>query len=194
MIESNLLNDFLNHFPIPKGNKEKPYIILFDAFTGMGKSTVAKIISKYDNSIILNNDEVRNFLNDYDDKSNLKDNLQKYRLQKLLENNNSCIQDSCFCHNYKDKIKYYDSLGYKYYIIRIDCSEDIVKSRLQERTINEDNFSKGDFNDYLWMKNNVKRVPLDLVSYTINTEEDVEKQVLEFLQKYNLLSNEKKMK
>ena len=55
---------FIEDFPIPKGNKNKPYIILFDAYTGMGKSTVAREISKCDDSIILNNDEVRSWLKD----------------------------------------------------------------------------------------------------------------------------------
>ena len=47
---------FIKDFPIPKGNKDNPYIILFDAYTGMGKSTVAKVIAKKDTSVILNND------------------------------------------------------------------------------------------------------------------------------------------
>lgn len=56
MIESQLLDKFINDFPIVKGNKINPYIILIDRYTGMGKSTVAKEITKHDNSIILNND------------------------------------------------------------------------------------------------------------------------------------------
>ena len=75
-----VLKDFLKEFPITKGKKEKPYIILLDAYCGMGKTTVAKAISEQDHSTILNNDEVRRFLNDYQDNTNLKDNLQKYRL------------------------------------------------------------------------------------------------------------------
>ena len=39
--------------------------ILLDGYTGMGKTTVSKELAKQDNSIILNNDEVRAFLNDY---------------------------------------------------------------------------------------------------------------------------------
>ena len=177
----NIKEEFLKRFPIPKGNKKSPYIILFDAYTGMGKSTVAKEIAKNDDSIILNNDEVRDFLNDYQDSSNLKKELQNYRLELLLKNNNSCICDSCFCHKWEEKIKYYQSLGYKYYIIRIICSEDVVKERLSKRVKDEINYSIAGFNDYLWMKENVKHVDENLIDYTINTEEDVEKQVKEFL-------------
>ena len=177
---------FIKDFPIPKGNKSNPYIILFDGYTGMGKSTVAKVIAKKDNSVILNNDQVRDWLNDYHDSTNLKSDLQKYRLELLLKNNNSCIFDSCFCHNWKEKIKYYNKLGYKYYIIRLECSELIVKERLSSRVKDDTNYSIANFNDYLWMKENVPRVDDNLVDYTINTETNIEEQVDDFINQYNL--------
>lgn len=179
----NVKEKFINDFPIPIGNKTTPYIILFDAFTGQGKSYVSEIISKLDNSIILNNDEVRNWLNDYSDKSNLRNELQRYRLELLLENNNSCIMDSCFCHNWKDKKDYYDRLGYKYYIIRLKCSDEVVEKRLEERIKNNDNYSDANYNDYLWMKSNVAHVDNNLVDYVIDTEKNVEFQVKDFLSK-----------
>ena len=181
-----ILKDFLKDFPITKGKKERPYIILLDAYCGMGKTTVAKVIAEQDHSIILNNDEVRRFLNDYQDNTNLKDNLQKYRLEKLLENKNSCICDSCLCHNYEDKLEYYKSLGYPYYIIRLECSEETVKERLSKRVVDENNASSATYNHYLWMKENIKRVPLELIDFTINTEKDIELQVKEFLNKIHL--------
>ena len=177
---------FIKDFPIPKGNKSNPYIILFDGYTGMGKSTVAKVIAKKDNSVILNNDQVRDWLNDYHDSTNLKSDLQKYRLELLLKNNNSCIFDSCFCHNWKENIKYYNKLGYKYYIIRLECSELIVKERLSSRVKDDTNYSIANFNDYLWMKENVPRVDDNLVDYTINTETNIEEQVDDFINQYNL--------
>ena len=177
---------FIKDFPIPKGNKDNPYIILFDGYTGMGKSTVAKVIAKKDNSVILNNDQVRDWLNDYHDSTNLKSDLQKYRLELLLKNNNSCICDSCFCHNWKEKIKYYNKLGYKYYIIRLECDESIIKERLLSRVKDGTNYSIANFNDYLWMKENVPRVDDNLVDYTINTETNIEEQVDDFINQYNL--------
>ena len=178
---------FIKDFPITIGNKKSPYIILFDAYTGQGKSYVSKIISKYDKSIILNNDEVRDWLNDYSDKSNLRKELQRYRLELLLKNHNSCIIDSCSCHNWEKKKEYYDRLGYKYYIIRLECNEKIVENRLQKRVKNDDNYSEANYNDYLWMKNNVSHIDDNLIDFIINTEKDVENQVKEFLNKYELL-------
>ena len=83
-LNNDIKTNFIKRFPILKGDSNNPYIILFDAYTGMGKSTVSRLISKYNNAIILNNDEVRNFLNDYNNQSNLKDKLQKYRLEKFM--------------------------------------------------------------------------------------------------------------
>ena len=100
----------------------------------MGKSTVSKAIAKLDGSVILNNDEVREFLNDHEDARNIRKELQNYRLELLLKNGNSCIMDSCFCHNWQEKKKYYDELGYKYFVIRLTCREEVVKERLQKRT------------------------------------------------------------
>ncbi len=182
-INPKMLKEFVKEFPIHKGKKEKPYIILLDGYTGMGKTTVSKELAKQDNSIILNNDEVRAFLNDYKDTTNLKDQLQKYRLKRLLLNKNSCICDSCLCHNYEDKLEYYKSLGYPYYIIRLECSEETVKERLEKRTVNKGNASIATFDNYLWMKENVKRVPLKRIDFIMNTEEDIKSQVKEFLNK-----------
>ena len=185
----NIKDKFINDFPIYNGNKNNPYIILFDAYTGQGKSYVSKIISKLDNSVILNNDEVRNWLNDYSDKSNLRNDLQKYRLELLLKNGNSCIMDSCFCHNWKEKKEYYDKLGYKYYIIRLKCNDEVVEKRLEERIKNNDNYSDANYNDYLWMKSNVSHVDNNLVDYVIDTEKDVEFQVKDFFSKFDLIND-----
>ncbi len=179
--KEDILLNFLEQFPILKGNAQKPCIIFFDGYTGMGKTTVAKCIQKHYPAVILNNDEVRNFLHDYQDKSSLKDFLQKYRLEKLLQNHNHCIYDSCFCHNYEEKLSYAKKLGYSFYIVRLECSEKVIKERLEKRKVTKDNFSISTFNDYLWMKNHVKRVPLELIDFTIYTDQDLEPQIVQFV-------------
>ena len=179
--KEDILLNFLEQFPILKGNAQKPCIIFFDGYTGMGKTTVAKCIQKHYPAVILNNDEVRNFLHDYQDKSSLKDFLQKYRLEKLLQNHNHCIYDSCFCHNYEEKLSYAKKLGYSFYIVRLECSEKVIKKRLEKRKVTKDNFSISTFNDYLWMKNHVKRVPLELIDFTIYTDQDLEPQIVQFV-------------
>ena len=179
--KEDILLKFLEQFPILKGNAQKPCIIFFDGYTGIGKTTVAKCIQKHYPAVILNNDEVRNFLHDYQDKTSLKDFLQKYRLEKLLQNHNHCIYDSCFCHNYEEKLSYAKKLGYSFYIVRLECSEKVIKERLEKRKVTKDNFSISTFNDYLWMKNHVKRVPIELIDFTIYTDQDLEPQIVQFV-------------
>jgi len=182
-MDKELLEKFIQRFPIVEGNSQNPYIILFDAYTGMGKSTVAREIAKHLDVVILNNDEVRDFLNDYNDTSNLKDKLQRYRLEELLKHGNNCIHDSCFCHNYKSKLEYYKQLGYKYFIIRLECSKETVKERLSKRTLDGINYSNADYNGYLWMRENVERVPLEIVDFIVNTEHNIEPQIIKITQK-----------
>ena len=87
----------------------------------------------------------------------------------------------------EEKIKYYDKLGFKYYIIRLVCSDDVIRERLEKRVKNGDNFSIANYNDYLWMKENVSHADDSLISYIINTEVDIASQVKDFLNKYSLL-------
>ena len=176
---------YIKDFPIPKGNKKEPYLILFDAYIGQGKSTVSKIISKYDKSVILNNDELRNWLDDYINSEVIYE-LQWYRLDLILKNNNSCILDSCSLKNWDYKKSYFDKLGYKYYIIRLVCDEDIIKERLSNRTKDGINFSIANYDDYLDMKKAYPHIDDNLVDYVIDTGKDIEPQVIEFLNKYNL--------
>ena len=95
--------------------------------------------------------------------------------------------DSCFSHNWYLKKEYYDKLGYKYYIVRLECSDDIVKDRLLRRVKDDNNYFAGNYNDYLWMKENVPRVPDQFIDYCIYTDKDVELQVEDFLYKFGLL-------
>ena len=181
-----LKEKYIKEFPIPNGDKKEPYIILFDAYIGQGKSTVSKMISKYDKSIILNNDELRNWLDDYSSVDILYE-LQWYRLDLLLKNNNSCILDSSSTKNWDYKKRYFDKQDYKCYIIRLVCDEDIIKERLDKRTLDGVNFSLANYEDYLNMKKTYPRIDDSLISFTIDTGKDIEPQVIEFLNKYNLI-------
>lgn len=179
---------FIKDFPIPKGDKKEPYLIVFDAYCGQGKSYTAKVISQYDKSVIINNDHVRYWLNDYSSAvSDTLYELQYYRLGLLLQNNNSCIWDYCAGHNWSDKKRHLDEYGIRYYIIRLLCDERIVEERMKKRIVDGDNFSIADFNEYLWCKENIPHIDDDLIDFEINTGEDVDSQVKKFVKKYNLI-------
>ena len=71
-------------------------------------------------------------------------------------------------------------------MIRVKCSELIVKERLSTLVRDGANYSIANFNDYLWMKENVPHVDDNLVDFTINTETNIEEQVDDFLNHFNL--------
>lgn len=174
-------NDFLTKFPIPEGTSDKPYIILFDAYSGMGKSTVSLIIAEHLDVVILNNDEVRRYIDDIHDNTNLKDELQYMRLKLLYKHHNNCIWDCSFSHNYETKLKYIKDLGFKYYVIRLKCPEDVIKSRVSKRKLDGVNFSAAPFETYLRMKSTIPLVPDELVDFVIDTSLDIEDQVCDFI-------------
>ena len=62
----------------------------------------------------------------------------------------------------------------------------IIGERLNKRILNNDNYSIANYNDYLWMKDNVEKVDDDLIDFTIDTTLDIEEQVRNFISKYNI--------
>lgn len=62
----------------------------------------------------------------------------------------------------------------------------IVKERLSSRVKDGTNYSIASFNDYLWMKENVSHIDDNLINFTINTETNIEEQVDDFLNHFNL--------
>ncbi len=180
-----LVQDFLTKFPVPSGNAKEPYIILFDAYSGMGKSTVSRKLAEYLDVVILNNDQVRRFIDDLHDKTDLKNRLQAMRLKKLYENHNNCVWDGSFSHNYKEKLEYIKRIGFRYYVVRLKCDEEIIKMRMDARTLDGVNFSLAPYSNYLWMKEHIPLVPDDMIDFVINTDGDIEKQVKEFVDYIN---------
>lgn len=71
-------------------------------------------------------------------------------------------------------------------MIRVKCSELIVEERLSSRVKDGTNYSIASFNDYLWMKENVPHIDDNLIDFTINTETNIEEQVDDFLNHFNL--------
>ena len=62
----------------------------------------------------------------------------------------------------------------------------IVKERLSSRVKDGTNYSIASFNDYLWMKENYPHIDDNLIDFTINIETNIEEQVDDFLNHFNL--------
>lgn len=163
---------FAKYFLITKGSKRAPYIVLFDAMIGYGKSYVAKKLAELDGSIIISNNEVRYRLGDYADKySDQWHELQKKRIKKLLTAGNSLIIDECLPINYQKKLDFYKGLGVPVYIIRLDCNKDVWAERVKTRKFNPPyEYSVIDYNDAVAINAQYPaHVPDELIDYAINT-------------------------
>ena len=171
---------FCNYFPVVKGHKETPYLVLFDALIGYGKSYVAHKLSQRDGSIIIDNNEVRYRLNDYDDRlADQWHELQHRRIKDLLANGNSLIIDECLPINYQKKLDFYGSLGVPMFIVRLDCNKDIWAERLQKRRFSPPaEYSVINYDDAVALNSRYPaHVSDELVNFTIDTTSDVDEQV-----------------
>ena len=66
------------------------------------------------------------------------------------------------------------------------CDKEIVKKRLENRKLGNGNYSIANYDDYIWMVENVEKVDDNLISYTIDTSKDLEIQVKDFINKYKI--------
>lgn len=171
---------FNKYFPVVEGNKEKPYLVLFDALIGYGKSYVARRLAELDGSVIVDNNQVRYRLNDYDDKlAEQWHELQNQRIKELLANGNSLIIDECLPINYQKKLDFYRGLGYPVFIVRLDCDKDVWAERLKRRRFNPpEEYSVINYDDAVELNSRYPaHVPDELVDFTIDTADNVDEQI-----------------
>ena len=151
----NIRETFNKYFPIVKGNKEKPYLVLFDALIGYGKSYVARRLAELDGSVIVD------------------------RIKELLTNGNSLIIDECLPINYQKKLDFYRGLGYPVFIVRLDCDKDVWAERLKRRRFNPpEEYSVINYDDAVELNSRYPaHVPDKLVDFTIDTTDNVDEQI-----------------
>ena len=171
---------FNKYFPVVEGNKEKPYLVLFDALIGYGKSYVARRLANIDGSIIICNNQVRYRLGDYDDQHAQEwHELQHQRIKALLANDNSLIIDECLPINYQKKLDFYGSLGVPMIIVRLDCDKDVWAERLKKRRFNPpEEYSVINYDDAVELNSHhPAHIPDELVDFTIDTTDNVDEQI-----------------
>ena len=195
--EQEIFDVFTSVNPIKKGNVEKPFIVLFDAITGTGKSTISRMINNKIKIEIINNDKVRHFLSltgfagDFRDEQKIVKRINYYRLEENLKNKNNCLLDSDISNNFDFKISMINDLGYKYIIIRIIYDRDKVISRINGRVKDElvsdkinlsdtYNYSNATIEDFFRMEKEKNVLNDNIIYFEIDTScklEKVEKQV-----------------
>lgn len=169
----------------------KPYIILFDAPIGYGKSYVAKMLSeRLDGVLVLSNDKFRRAFCDYgDERRDIWQPLVEEYMRKVLAAGYGIIMDANAANNFAKKKEFYDSLGVPSYIVRLTCPEDVLDQRLKDRDYTSPNATSFiNYDDAKMlnaknMANPANHIPDDQVFFTIDTSGDVEKQVNELVDK-----------
>ena len=173
---------FDEYFPVVVGNKEKPYIVLFDALIGYGKSYVSQKLASIDGSLIIDNNQVRYRLNDYHDQyASEWHELQHQRVKNLLDRGNSLIIDECLPINYQKKLDFYGSLGVPMIIVRLNCDAEVWKQRLKARRFNPPyEYSVINYNAAVELNSRYRaHIPDELVDFTLDTTNNVDEQVCE---------------
>lgn len=163
------------------------YGIGFVGAPGVGKSTVAKLISKKLNIPILVNDKIRRQLDEMgiDSEKNqpLVVRLASDKCRYMLENNISFILDANCAFSYKMLEEIFEKNNAKIFYIKLECDENEALKRIEERLENygedKENFSKAtSFNYYSYLKRYKENpFPLNKIFFTVNTQMDIEKQV-----------------
>lgn len=133
---------------IPISDDEFVYGISFIGSPGVGKSTIANLISKRLNVYVTTNDKIRRMLDDLgiDSFSNqpLVEKLAYDRSHFMLENNTSMIIDANCLTAYKAVEENFSHFDAPCFFIKLECSEQEILKRLDYR---ESQFGK-DKNNY----------------------------------------------
>lgn len=181
---------------IPIKSEENVYGITFFASPGAGKSTIAKLLSEKLGVYITANDKIRRiseqFGIDVNENRKMIEQIANDRTVYMLKNKTSMIIDANMQFFWQSALDNFNSYGAKLYFIKVECDEETIINRIQQRALNfntnKENFSRALVEDYYKYKEKSLTTPIpeEKVFFTINTGgsmDDIEKQVDELVSK-----------
>lgn len=188
--------DYLYHLiikDIPIVKDDFLYGITFIGPPGIGKSTIAKLLSKRLNLYVTANDKIRRMLDDLgiDSVTNqpLVEKLAYDRSRYMLENHTSMIIDANCLTAYKLVEENFHSFHAPCFFIKLDCSEKEILRRLDYRETqfgkDENNFSRATRKDYNSYLERLRKNPFpeEKIFFTICTEKELAPQIEELVKK-----------
>lgn len=185
---------------IPISNDNFVYAITFIGLPGMGKSTIANILSKKLNIYIAVNDEIRRILDKLGIDSSQNKQLTKKliidRIKFMLKNNTSMIIDGNAQSKYNDLERILNDFNAHCFFIKLECSEEEILKRLDYRESqfgkDKNNFSIATRKDYYSEKQlKSNQFPKEKIFFTINTEENIDSQIDMLVDKIKVFINNK---
>lgn len=183
-------------------NTNYVYGISFIGPPGIGKSTVASIISEKLKIPVTVNDKIRRMLDglgiNASENQELVERLAYDRTRFMLENNTSMIIDANCLTAYKQVEENFNHFNAPCFFIKLECSEKEILRRIDNREImfgrNKNNFSRAVRKDYYTYLEKLKKNPFpeEKIFFTIDTEKDLELQIEHLVNKiYKYLENMK---
>ena len=124
---------------VNKNKSSKKFIITFFGVPGSGKTTLSKDISKKYDSIIINNDKIREIIimeklvSNEEEKENLLQEYNKYLLKNFPFKNKRIVLDKSMDRRYLEFKKIFEEEKLPYFLIRINSSEKIALQKISKR-------------------------------------------------------------
>jgi len=170
------------------------YCIGFVGAPGSGKSTIAKELNKRLHLPIVISDEIRRLLeskgvNDIKEKESIVKKIKYAQISFFLEHHKGVIIDSNSLFDYKILESIFEKYHQKCFFIRVVCDEETLLQRIRYRmqyfSSKPIDFSRATEKDYYHFKEiwDREEFPLDKIFFTINTNEDIENQILNLIKK-----------
>ena len=187
---------------IPLSQEKNVYGITFFAAPGVGKSTVAKMISQKTGLYITANDKIRRIAEscgiDPNENRKMIESVANDRTVYMLKNNTSMIIDANMHFFWQSALNNFKNNNAKLYFVKLECDEDTILKRIEERALNfgnNENLSRAVADDYFRYKARAEETPIpeELITFTIKTNtnyEEMEKQVVELIKCINQLNEE----
>lgn len=180
-----LYNIVIKDIPISK--VDFVYGISFIGPPGIGKSTIANLISNKLNIYVTANDKIRRILDslgiDASNNQSLVEKLAYDRISYMLENSTSMIIDANCLTAYKVVEENFSHFNVPCFFIKLECSEEEILRRLDYREsqfgIENNNFSRAVRKDYYSYLERLKNNPFpkEKIFFTIDTEGNLDTQV-----------------
>lgn len=178
---------------IPLKTSTPTFGITFIGPPGVGKTTVANLISKKTGIYITANDKIRRKFEelgiDVKKEQDLIASIAKDRSEYMLKNRTNMIIDATMTYYYDSVKSNFAKYNSKIFFVELKCPEDVILKRIDDRSKsfgedkeNHSRVGREAYYEYL-QKLSSSNFPKEEIFFSIDTSKDIESQVDELISK-----------